>query len=579
MQAVGVATIQQSDSNRSGTAALLRSPAADRPEADRAEFEGFAAGDWVEVPANLETARTSVATAAAAEVAIEPPAGIEPPTAVESPRAEPRPARDGIRSEEAAAEATDGSRRAGRTGLAALAAQRMIDGLALRIAPAAAAGLIASSQLQEPGTGAIVFACVLAAAQLIEHSRFPLELMPTARILLAAAAPLAGTLGAWAVLLAAGTSYSLGHLEAVVLGSWLVLALGGWLKHRLTGGMQANIAVIGSRDFAADLAHELAAAGIDRYEVVGWVGSEGPREYRRLTWLGSLDEVREAVLERRIELLVCDPRAAEVEGVRWDAIWERVADSCLDLPVSLLDANQLYEEALGHVPVGTIDAAWYRYIMHPRFRSSAPVSKRVFDLAAATAIGILFLPVLVVAAIAVKLHDRGPVLYRQRRCGEQGEEFEILKLRTMRVDAEPDGPQWSEAGDARVTRIGRILRRTHADELPQLWNVLRGELTMVGPRPERPEIVAALERRFPHYTRRHLVKPGVAGWAALRCGYAGSDLGTAWKLCHDLFYIKHRSALADALILAETAVEVFRDAHRALRAPGSRFLVGERTGG
>jgi lipopolysaccharide/colanic/teichoic acid biosynthesis glycosyltransferase len=194
-------------------------------------------------------------------------------------------------------------------------------------------------------------------------------------------------------------------------------------------------------------------------------------------------------------------------------------------------------------------------------------------------IGLVFLPVLAVAAIAIKLTDRGPVLYRQRRLGELGDEFGILKLRTMHTNAEANGPQWSPVADARVTRVGRILRRTHIDELPQLWNVLRGDMTLVGPRPERPEMVAELERRFPHYTRRHLVKPGVTGWAALRCGYAGSDIGTAWKLCHDLFYIKRRSMLADALILAETGVEVFRDAHRALRAPDERFLIGEEANG
>jgi lipopolysaccharide/colanic/teichoic acid biosynthesis glycosyltransferase len=226
-----------------------------------------------------------------------------------------------------------------------------------------------------------------------------------------------------------------------------------------------------------------------------------------------------------------------------------------------------------------IDSAWYRYIMHPRFRASGPRSKRVFDLAVGGLIALLFLPIAAIAALAIKIFDGGPVLYRQRRLGELGEEFEILKLRTMRTDAEAEGPQWATPDDLRVTRVGRILRRTHIDEVPQLWNVLRGEMTLVGPRPERPEIVAELERRFSHYTRRHLVKPGITGWAALRCGYAGSDIGTAWKLCHDLFYIKRRSMLADALILAETGVEVFRDAHRALRAPDERFLLGEETNG
>ena len=127
----------------------------------------------------------------------------------------------------------------------------------------------------------------------------------------------------------------------------------------------------------------------------------------------------------------------------------------------------------------------------------------------------------------------------------------------------------------RVTRLGRFLRRTHIDELPQLWCVLRGDMTLVGPRPERPEICAELENRFPHYVRRHLVKPGITGWAQLRCGYAGSELGTAWKLCHDLFYIKRRSILADSLIIVETAFQAGRDAHRALRAPRQRFIVGE----
>ncbi len=158
----------------------------------------------------------------------------------------------------------------------------------------------------------------------------------------------------------------------------------------------------------------------------------------------------------------------------------------------MIAANQLYEQLLGHVPMGTIDAAWFRYIMHPRFRAaSSQLSKRVFDVVGAMLIALLFSPALIAAAIAIKLGDRGPMLYRQRRVGENGKEFEILKLRTMSVDAEPDGmPQWSGAHDARVTRIGKLLRRTHIDELPQLWNVMRGDMTLVGPRPERPELVS-----------------------------------------------------------------------------------------
>ncbi len=466
-----------------------------------------------------------------------------------------------------------------RRGLRALQAQRMIDMIALRLAPALAAGLIAYSHLDSFGEGVIVFVSVLLATEVIERAGLPLHLMPASRVILWLAAPVGGALLSWLISAAAGDPHELSNYVPVVLGAWLVVALGAWIKAKLEEGMQARVAVIGSREFAADFAAELEASGFRAYQVVGWIGGQGPAEYRRLRWLGELDEVRSAVVAGRIDLLVVAPPATGSKDAGIEQVSARVADTCLDLPVRLIAANQLYEEIFGHVPVGTIDAAWYRYIMHPRFRAAAPLQKRVFDLVLGGLIGLIFLPVMAVAAVAIKLSDGGPVFYRQRRLGEFGEAFEMLKLRTMRVDAERDGPQWAAAEDSRVTRVGRVLRRSHLDEVPQLWNVLRGEMTLVGPRPERPEMVSELERRFAHYTRRHLVKPGIAGWAALRCGYAGSDLGTAWKLCHDLFYIKRRSVLADTMILAETAVEVFRDAHRALRAPDERFLIGKETRG
>ena len=455
----------------------------------------------------------------------------------------------------------------------------MIDAIALRFAPSVAAGLIAYSHMGEVGASLIVFASMLVAAQLIERSNFPLHLMPATRILLGLAAPLLGGLIAWSIAAAAGTGYALGQYDAIVLGAWLVTALGAWIKSWLVDGMRARVAVIGPREFAADLASELHASDVHTYELVGWLAPQGPAQYRRLRWLGGLEDVRAAVLEHRIELLVCAPSAGDPQGDPLVEVCARVADECLDLPVRLTAANQLYEDTFGHVPIGTIDGAWYRYIMHPEFRAASPLSKRIFDLLVGSLVAVFFLPVLAVAALAVKLQDRGPVFYRQRRLGEHGEEFEMLKLRTMRVDAERHGARWAAPEDERVTRVGRLLRRSHLDELPQLWNILRGEMTLVGPRPERPEIVIELEHKFPHYTRRQLVKPGIAGWAALRCGYAGSDLGTAWKLCHDLFYVKRRSILADTLILAETAVEIFRDAHRALRTPKERFLIGEEANG
>jgi exopolysaccharide biosynthesis polyprenyl glycosylphosphotransferase len=463
--------------------------------------------------------------------------------------------------------------------LRALEAQRLLDLIALKVLPALAAGLIAYLHVGRVGYAVVLGAAMLAALQLVERCALPLDLMPAARIALALVAPLLGAVLALVLELGAGDHVALGPLEPSVIGAWLVLALGAWVTVHFQEGRPARVAVIGSGGFASDLAAELGAAGIRGYEVIGWFGAAAPATHsEQLECLGTLDGVRAAVIAQRVELLVwareeTSEQRGGVEGGSDPCAL--VADACLDLPVRMIEANQLYEELLGHVPLGTIDAAWFRYMMHPRFRPTSPLSKRISDLAIALPAAILALPLLAAAAIAIKLSDSGPVLYRQRRVGERGRDFDVLKLRTMVTDAESAGPQWCAPGDARVTRLGGLLRRTHIDELPQLWNVLRGEMTLVGPRPERPEIVAELEQRFPHYTRRHLVKPGITGWAQLRCGYAGSELGTAWKLCHDLFYVKRRSVLADWLIIVETLFEAGRDAHRALRAPEQRFIVGE----
>ena len=221
---------------------------------------------------------------------------------------------------------------------------------------------------------------MLVATQAIERSQLPLHLMPASRVMLGIAAPVAGAGLAWLIALAAGSAYPLAQYEAVVLGAWLVLALGAWIRARVESGLRARVAVIGSREFAADFVAELDAAGVRSYEVVGWIGGQGPAEYRRLRWLGDLDDVRHAVVAERIDLLVCAPTAGDAARAASRTSAPGSPTTCLDLPVRLIAANQLYEEVFGHVPVGMIDAAWYRYIMHPRFRASAPLRKRVFDL-------------------------------------------------------------------------------------------------------------------------------------------------------------------------------------------------------
>jgi len=462
-----------------------------------------------------------------------------------------------------------------RLRLSPVQARRSIDFAGLRLAPAAAAAALAALHVQDAGIGVIAFATTFGCAQAFERTRFPLSLLPAARAFLTLAAPVGGALLALLLLALAGSPRPAGEFVAPVFGAWLVAALGYWTKMRVDEAARIRVAVAGGHGFVRDLIRELAVARVRGFHVVGWLG-DGPVApgAGALRWLGAIGEVGAVVEREGIDLVVCGPGDCGTESTE-AAISGEVAALCVDHGVRVLAASQLYEELFGHVPIGTIDAAWYRYITHPRFRSSGALPKRLFDLVLGIPLLLVSLPLIAVCAAAVALEDGRPVFYRQQRLGARGRAFEIVKLRTMAVDAEADGrPQWASADDERVTAVGRVLRRTHLDELPQLWNVLRGEMTLVGPRPERPEIVEGLEGDIPHYSRRHLVKPGVTGWAAVRCGYSGSELGSAWKACHDLFYIKHRSVFADLLILIETALVTFRDAHRALPTPGERFILG-----
>ncbi|MEA2252981.1 MAG: hypothetical protein QOG70_3223, partial [Solirubrobacteraceae bacterium] len=163
----------------------------------------------------------------------------------------------------------------------------------------------------------------------------------------------------------------------------------------------------------------------------------------------------------------------------------------------------------------------------------------------------------------------GSAFFAQMRIGESGRPFRLYKLRTMRVDSGAEA-RWAQQRDPRTTPLGRFLRRSHLDELPQLWNIVRGDMSFIGPRPEQLEFVERLELALPFYQRRHLIRPGLTGWAQVRCGYARSEMGAAWKLCNDLYYVKHRSIGLDLLLLAETVGLLVRETatgNGARRAP------------
>jgi lipopolysaccharide/colanic/teichoic acid biosynthesis glycosyltransferase len=180
------------------------------------------------------------------------------------------------------------------------------------------------------------------------------------------------------------------------------------------------------------------------------------------------------------------------------------------------------------------------------------------DLALGSLIVVASIPIIVLAAIAIKLTDGGPVFYRQIRSGLYGQPYTIWKLRSMRVNSEEQGAQWSEQNDTRITWVGSILRRTRLDELPQLWSVLKGDMSLIGPRPERPEIEEMLEEQIAHYRIRHWIRPGMSGWAQVCFPYGASLADSRMKLSYDLFYLRNAGFLLDILILIKTIKLVTR---------------------
>ncbi len=210
----------------------------------------------------------------------------------------------------------------------------------------------------------------------------------------------------------------------------------------------------------------------------------------------------------------------------------------------------VYEEYTGRLPIVHLAEGWE--LTAPVARNEYAPFKRGVDILLTVATAPLWIPLGALIWLAVKLDSRGPAIYRQERVGRDGEHFTLMKFRTMVLDAERDGPRFASRGDARMTRVGRWLRRFRVDELPQLWNVLRGDLSLVGPRPERPIFTEQFEQSIPFYGYRHLIRPGVTGWAQVNYGYADGEADTVDKLTYDLYYVKHMSPWLDLHILGKS---------------------------
>jgi lipopolysaccharide/colanic/teichoic acid biosynthesis glycosyltransferase len=252
----------------------------------------------------------------------------------------------------------------------------------------------------------------------------------------------------------------------------------------------------------------------------------------------------ETVLTSRATLVVLDAHAMRVP---------ELVDAASQLNLAGLRIRDLvsyYESEFKKVPLSELSPTWFLFdIASIHRRRIYSLFRRGLEALVGAVLLLLSLPVLLVAAALIKLTSRGPVLYRQRRVGKGGVAFTLVKLRTMAESPEPSAAEWAPSHAHRVTKVGGVLRRFRLDEVPQLWNVIRGDLALVGPRPEQVPIVERLDRELPHYSARHCIRPGITGWAQVNLGYAGSVEGTMAKLQRDLYYVKHNSLRLDGLII------------------------------
>jgi sugar transferase (PEP-CTERM system associated) len=312
-----------------------------------------------------------------------------------------------------------------------------------------------------------------------------------------------------------------------------------------------RVLVLGAGQSAVELAHEVLARRQAGYQIVGFVGDDPQLVGKSLlnpSVVGVLSELEEMVQRYRADRIVVaigDRRGR----LPLDALLRlRLCDD-----VAVEEASSFYERLTGKIRTERLRPSWLIFTDNSRWTRFYRRWHRLADLVLSLVGLTLSLPVMALTALAIKLDSRGPVFYTQERVGRHNQVFKIIKFRSMSLDAEQDGPVWAEESDPRVTRVGRLIRQLRIDELPQFINIIRGEMSFIGPRPERPAFVEQLERQIPYYSQRHLVKPGLTGWAQICYPYGASVEDAIEKLQYDLYYIKNQSPVLDAIILFETA--------------------------
>jgi len=268
--------------------------------------------------------------------------------------------------------------------------------------------------------------------------------------------------------------------------------------------------------------------------------------YKFIAFLDPQEDVLWQIQTKKPDILILaeniEPRSPLVETLY----------RCLPLKIDLIDLAQAFEIICEKIPITFINQIWFLENLKERKREFYEKLKRLIDVISSFLILFFTSPLWLIIALAIKLEDGGPIFYFQKRVGKDRKSFSLIKFRSMKVNAEEYGAIWAEKNDPRITKIGKILRQSHLDELPQMINILKGEISLVGPRPERPEFVSQLEKEIPYYHLRHLIKPGFTGWAQIKFRYARSVMDSFEKFQYDLYYLKNRSFFLDLKILLKT---------------------------
>jgi sugar transferase (PEP-CTERM system associated) len=311
-----------------------------------------------------------------------------------------------------------------------------------------------------------------------------------------------------------------------------------------------RIYVLGAGDYARSIVDTIRSRPDLGMEVVDWQDVQLEPAERKKVWIEALEKIGAAKLPVHRIIVAMESRRGELP------VQELLTLRFQGITVE--EDGTLRERLYGKIQLDGLRPSNFLYSEGFRIRASQQFTRQVVSIVAAACGLLTFLPFFPLVALAVKLSSKGPLFFRQQRVGMGGRVFGVIKFRTMFTDAEAGGAKWATKNDPRVTKVGMFLRKTRIDEIPQLWNVLRGDMGFVGPRPERPEFVNWLTEELPFYYLRTLIRPGLTGWAQVRYGYGATLAETKQKLEYDLYYIKHMSLGLDLLIMFETIKTILR---------------------